>query len=89
MAKLNWQKLNRESHHQSIRDKNFAESAYGGTSFFKDNSIWHLKGKYYGTHLHKLPLDYLGWIIDNHQQGEYRQLAEAELYRRYNILSNT
>jgi hypothetical protein len=89
MAKLNWQKLNRDSHFQSIREKTFEQLPYGGYKFFQYNKIWHLRGKYHGTHIHKLPLGYLNWIIDNHNQGEYRQIAEDELYRRYHQLSNT
>jgi len=89
MARLNWQKLNRQSHHQTIREKTREQQPYLGDNFFKDNMIWHLRGKYYGTHVHKLPLDYLCWIIDNHSTGEYRQRAEDELYRRYSELSNT
>lgn len=89
MAKLNWQKLNRESHHQTIRDKMFEQIPYGGKNFFKDTGIWHLRGKYYGIYTHKLPLNYLNWIIDNHSTGEYRHLAESELRRRYALLSNT
>jgi hypothetical protein len=89
MAKLNWQKLNRQSHYQSIREKTFEQLPYGGSNFLKDNNIWQLKGKYLGTHIHKLPLQYLNWIIDNHSTGNYRQQAEDELYRRYAELSNT
>jgi hypothetical protein len=89
MAKLNWHKLNRQSHHQTIREKTFEQMPYGGDNFYKDNSIWHLRGKYYGIHIHKLPLNYLNWVIDNHSTGEYRQRAEHELYRRYAELSNT
>jgi hypothetical protein len=54
--------------------------------FYKDNNLWHLKGKYYGLHINKLPLTYLNWIINNFN-NEFRQLAETELYRRYHQLT--
>ena len=87
MSKLNWSKLQRQSKEQSFR--NNTESSYATSTFYKDNNIWHLRGKHFGTHIHKLPLEYLGWIIDNNLGSQYKEIAESELYRRFHELSNT
>ena len=90
MSKLNYQKLNQQSRQQTFNDQ--APSGYSTAAFFKDNNIWHLKGKYFGTHISKLPLDYICWIVDTQLHPakiQYRECAEAELYRRYSKLTNT
>jgi len=54
---------------------------------YKD--IWCLKGKYYGSHIHNLPLNYLNWIIDNFtEDSTFRLQALGELKRRFE-LTNT
>jgi len=85
MAKLNWQKLNQQSRYQSSKEKGLTPSYFS----FEDNNLWTIPGKYYGTHLHKLPNNYLFWILDNSTSGKHKGLAEGEIYRRYNELSNT
>ena len=55
--------------------------------FFKDNNLWTLKGKHYGTHIHKLPMQYLFWITEN-ITGSHKQQATDELYRRAAELDN-
>ena len=90
MAKLNYQKLNQDSKQQSFKEQ--APSVYPTELFFKNNNLWHLQGKYFGIHINKLPLNYLCWIIDTQlhpTKRQYREIAEAELYRRYNDSSNT
>ena len=87
MAKIDWSK------HTTLKLKGEArkELPAGGyqNQFYKDSNLWTLKGKYYGTHIHKLPLNYLSWLIDNFTTGSHRQQAIDELYRRHNELSNT
>ena len=84
MAKLNWQKLNQKSKQQSFNEK--APTPYPLS--FKDNGLWAVKGKYYGIHLSKLPNDYLFWITEKFT-GIHKDIAESEIYRRYNQLTNT
>ena len=84
MAKLNWQKLNQQSRQQSFNEK--AQTPYPLS--FKNNNLWAVKGKYYGTHLSKLPNNYLFWITENFT-GTHKEIAESEIYRRYNNLTNT
>ena len=84
MSKLNWEKLNRQSRQQSYLDKTADVSMN-----YDDLGLWSLRGKHYGTHIHKLPTDYLFWIIDNSTSGKYKGIAENEIYRRYSDLSNT
>jgi hypothetical protein len=85
MSKLNWQKLNYQSKQQAFREKSETPAPFN----YDDNSLWSLPGKHYGTHLTKLPLNYLLWILDNSTSGKYKGIAESELYRRYNELPNT
>lgn len=50
----------------------------------RKNKIWAVKGKYYGKPLSDLPLNYLGWIVDNFETiSIHRQMAAEELQRRY------
>ena len=87
MAKIDWSK------HKIKKEKGEAFKALpvGGSPyrFYKDNNIWTLPGKYQGTHIHKLPLNYLTWLIDNFKDGEAKQQAIDELYRRHGELTNT
>jgi len=85
MAKLNWQKIQQQSKAQSFQEKS-PTVAYLN---FNDNQLWSLRGKHYGVHYSKLPLDYLCWVLDNSQSGKHKGIAENELYKRYNQLSNT
>ena len=85
MAKLNWQKIHQQSKAQSYQEKSPTNSYLN----FDDNQLWNLGGKYYGIHYSKLPLDYLFWILDNSKSGKHKGIAENELYKRYNQLSNT
>lgn len=85
MAKLNWQNASYQSKQQTLKES--APSNYYLN--FDDNLLWSLSGKHYGVHIHKLPLNYLMWILDNSTSGKYKGIAENELYRRYNELSNT
>jgi len=89
MAKLNWEKLSRDSRQQDARDWYLKQLPAGGgsKSFYEENKLWSLKGKHYGTHIHKLPLHYLNWVIDNLNSGTYKQTAIDELYRRHNELN--
>lgn len=85
MAKFNWQKINQQSKAQSFKEKN--QGSYYLN--FDEDKLWSLKGKYYGIHYSKLPLHYLEWILDKSKSGKHKGIAENELYRRYNELSNT
>jgi hypothetical protein len=85
MAKFNWQKINQQSKAQSFKEKTPGLFPLN----FDDNKLWSLKGKYHGVHYSKLPLSYLEWILDNSNSGKHKGIAENELYRRYNELSNT
>jgi hypothetical protein len=86
MAKLNWEKVKRQSDQQSARDLEWNDPARKNFGMFVESGIWSLKGKHYGKSIKSLSVDYLGWVIDN-ITGIHRELAEKELYRRYN--SNT
>ena len=84
MSKLNWQKLNRQSKQQTIQNRS------GDVPMdFDKCGLWSLPGKYYGIHYNNLPTDYLFWILDNSHSGKHKGIAENEVYRRYNELSNT
>jgi len=85
MAKLNWQKVQQQSKQQSFNEKAPGKSYFS----FDDNNLWSLTGKYYGTHLSKLPNKYLFWILENSKSGKHQGIAEGEIYRRYRNLSNT
>jgi hypothetical protein len=85
MAKINWSK------HKQLKIKGdaYKELPIGGSQygFYKENNLWTLSGKHQGTHIHKLPLNYLNWVIDNINSGTYKQQAIDELYRRHNQLT--
>jgi hypothetical protein len=87
MAKIDWSK------HKANKDKGeyLQNLPVGGGQyrFYKDNNLWTLKGKYQGSHIHKLPLNYLDWIVNNFKDCEAKQQAIDELYRRYAELTNT
>lgn len=85
MAKLNWQKINQQSKAQAFNEKAPEPVPLN----FDNNKLWSLRGKYYGTHYTKLPIDYLFWILDNSTSGKHKGIAESEIYRRYHELSNT
>lgn len=84
MAKINWSK------HKQLKQKGlvYKELPAGGSQygFYKENNLWTLSGKHHGTHIHKLPLHYLNWVVDNLNSGSHRQQAIDELYRRHNEL---
>lgn len=86
MAKIDWSK----HRYLKLKGETFKDKPIGGTSksFYLENKLWHIKGKYYGTHYGKLPLQYLNWVVDN-LDGVAKQLAIDELYRRFAKLSNT
>lgn len=83
MAKaINWSK-----HKQlTLKGDMLRDLPKGGSqnTFYKDNNLWTMRGKYYGSHIHNLPLHYLNWLVDNFDSGSYKQAAIDELYRRYN-----
>ena len=85
MAKIDWSK---HSFNKAKTDA-YKELPKGGSQyqFYKDNNLWTLPGKYQGTHIHKLPLHYLDWLIQNFKDGEAKQQAIDELYRRYQELN--
>ena len=89
MAKLNWQKLSADSKQQAARDNYLKQQPVGGSSksFYKNSKLWHIAGKHYGTHIHKLPLHYLNWVVDN-LSGDAKQTATDELYRRFAELTH-
>lgn len=88
MTKLNWERLNKDSKAQSVRDQeHFANSANADYYMFLASELWAIKGKHYGHPIKALPLWYLDWAIDN-ITGIHRDIAEKELRRRYH-LSNT
>ena len=87
MAKLNWERVKRQSDQQSARDCEWTDPVRKNFGMFVSAGIWSLKGKHYGKSIESLPLSYLDWVIDN-ITGIHRELAEKELYRRYNN-SNT
>lgn len=76
-----WSKHN----YKKLKSEALRDLPAGGSrnKFYKDNNLWTLPGKYQGTHIHNLPLHYLSWLIDNFKDGEAKQQAIDELYRRY------
>jgi hypothetical protein len=81
MAKINWSK------HKQLKQKGLVYKEGGSQyGFYKENNLWTLSGKHQGTHIHKLPLHYLNWAVDNLNSGSHRQQAIDELYRRHNEL---
>ena len=85
MAKLNWQRVSIQSKQQTYKETASSTNYIN----YDDNQLWSLSGKYYGTHLSKLPVNYLGWIVDNSTSIKHKDIAEAEMRRRYNKLTNT
>lgn len=77
MAQIDW------SNHR------FFDNKFKASKNISYDNIWTLNGKYYGLHIHNLPLHYLNWVIDNFSaDSTYRLKALGELQRRYD-LTNT
>lgn len=52
------------------------------------NTLWPINGKHKDKKLKQLPLQYLGWVIDNFQQNSRGyKLAEQELESRYHNMA--
>jgi hypothetical protein len=65
MAKINWQKdKERRTRYESIdyRDQYTNQYSIQDVRNTWQNSLWPIKGKYYGTRLRDLPLHYLKWV---------------------------
>lgn len=61
MAKLNWQSIkDRPQYHIDYSDVNRYDTAKVVSSW--QNTPWPIKGKYHGTKLKDLPLNYLEWV---------------------------
>lgn len=88
MAKISWERVKREKDIQDAREATYNDPQRKNFGMFLDSGIWALKGKYYGQSVKTLPLSYLGWVIDN-VTGIHKDIAEKEIYRRYQDLSNT
>ena len=86
MAKLNWQRVSIQSKQQTYKETLPSNHHYIN---YDDNQLWSLHGKYHGIHLSKLPVNYLGWILDNSTSIKHKAIAETELRRRYNELTPT
>ena len=78
MARLKWQTINRQNKQNSVSIK----ATISHPLNFESSKLWSLRGKYHGTHLNKLPTDYLFWVIDN-IKGIHKEIAEGEIYRRF------
>ena len=83
MAKLNWQRVSIQSKQQTYKETTPSNHYIN----YDDNQLWSLLGKHYGIHLSKLPVNYLGWILDNSTSIKHKAIAETELRRRYNELT--
>jgi hypothetical protein len=84
MAKIDWSKHK----HLKLKGDAFKDLPIGGyrNNFYRENNLWTLTGKYLGTHIHKLPLHYLNWAVDNLKSQQHRQQAIDEIYRRHGQL---
>jgi hypothetical protein len=89
MANLNWEKIHQQSRVQSTKEHERFENSHKQDYYiFLESGLWALKGKHYGKSVKSLPLSYLDWVIDN-VSGIHKDIAEIELRRRYEKLSNT
>ena len=85
----NWQQVQQQHKIYKEKDKQRQNWDYRAedNAALRRNQLWSVKGKHYGKHLNELPLNYLGWIIDNFEnESLHRQIAAAELQRRYKEL---
>ena len=65
MAKLDWQKdKDKRVKSKSIDYRDYHENQYSiqDVKSTWQNTLWPIKGKYYGTKLKDLPLHYLKWV---------------------------
>ena len=83
MAKIDWSRHRYDRHAEQARASEpapFDRRAAG---------LWTLPGRYLNHSIAKLPVHYLGWILDNCRIDCYRQQAEDELRRRWQSQSDT
>ena len=81
MAKLNYQRLQRESYQQTRREQDFRGNMSAVVYYDNlESGLWTV-GKYRGTPVKQLPLTYLFWVLDN-LNGLQHAIAEAEVRRR-------
>ena len=88
-SQLEWQKtdsLGRELTHQRY-NQNSAQITKQVVESWQ-NTSWPITGKYKNQKLKNLPLNYLGWVIDNFQEDSVGyKLAKQELECRYHNMA--
>jgi hypothetical protein len=88
MAKLDWEKLSRQSKMQSAKERYSPSNS--NKEFVRKEGVWMQKGKYFEKPISTLPFAYLDWVIENPKIRTYfKKQAQDELRRRYQNLSNT
>ena len=84
MAKLNWQKAKHYSYKpEDYSDKNKYDIVAVSERLSRQAQLWPCSGKYLGTEITKLPLQYLGWVgmkFDINSTGY--KIALLEIQRR-------
>jgi hypothetical protein len=88
MAKLDWEKLSRQSKIQSANERYSPSNSI--KEYARKEGVWMQKGKYFEKPISSLPFDYLDWVIENPKiRTHFKKQAQDELRRRYQELSNT
>jgi len=66
-----------------VNNRDVEKSNYAG---LKESEGWNKDiirfGKYKGTHIKKIPTDYLQWCSENFKEGKYKDMFEKELQTR-------
>ncbi len=82
MAKLDWQNIkNRPQHAYHYDYSNDNKYDFSKVRQTWQNTTWPIKGKYYGTKLKDLPIDYLQWVgmnFDTNSKGYKLVVQELE-----------
>lgn len=82
MAKLNWQNIKYKPQYDHLYDHSSDNNYdYNKVVTSWQNTSWPIKGKYHGTKLKELPLDYLQWVglnFNTNSKGFKLALQELE-----------
>jgi len=84
MAKIDWQRTKYNRYQPAdYSDQNKYDTVVVSERLCKQEQLWPIKGKYHGTHIYKLPLDYLSWVGMNFNiDSTGYKIALLELQRR-------
>ena len=83
MAKLDWQKVKHTYQPDDFSESNKWDTKTVCERLARQAELWPISGKYHGTQIHKLPIEYLGWVgmkFDTNSTGY--KIALLELQRR-------